>query len=139
MNNNFDISNLKKCINSLEVCINAIKLNKDITMKEFIEDSCIQRFEYTVETSIKTMRRFLKLFYDKNDAELTVNNIFRYMEGYGFIKSWVKWREYYNKRNDTAHEYNREKADKVLEYVEPLIEDTKFLYEKLSITIGENK
>ena len=67
-------------------------------MREYIEDACVKRFEYTVETSWKIMKKYLKLEYGKSDLELTMNNIFRLMEGYGFVISWEKWREYYEKR-----------------------------------------
>ena len=77
------------------------------------------------------MKRYLKEFYGKNDKELTMNNIFRLMEGYGFIKSWESWREYYNKRNDTSHEYNREKALKILSIIDAFVDDAEFLYNEL--------
>lgn len=100
-------------------------------MKEYIADACIKRYEYTVETAWKTMKKFLKLEYGKKDEELTMNNIFRFMEGYGFIHSWEKWREYYDRRNDTSHEYNQVKALMILEIVDNLVEDCEFLYKKL--------
>ena len=127
----FDISNLKNCIVSLEECINAYKINKDEKIQTFIEDSCVKRFEVTVETSWKIMKRYLKDFYGKDDKELTMNSIFRLMEGYGFRNSWEIWREYYEKRNDTSHEYNREKAKKILKIAENLLQDAKFLYGEL--------
>lgn len=86
-NNQIDIKNLKSCIDSLKECIEAYKSNTDKKIQGFIEDSCVKRFEFTVETSWKTMKRYLKVVYGKDDKELTMNNIFRLMEGYGFIKS----------------------------------------------------
>ncbi len=126
-----NITNLKNCIDALNECIYAYKNNKDKQMQGFIEDSCVKRFEFTIETSWKTMKKFLKEFYGKDDKELTMNNIFRLMEGYGFIKSWEVWREYYDRRNDTSHEYNREKALKILNTMENLLNDAKFLYNEL--------
>lgn len=130
-NSKLDITNLKNCIDALEECIEAYNSNTDDKMRGFIEDSCVKRFEFTVETSWKTMKKYLKEFYGKDDKELTMNNIFRLMEGYGLIESWENWREYYDRRNDTSHEYNREKAVKILETMENLLKDANFLYKSL--------
>ncbi|MBQ7450316.1 nucleotidyltransferase substrate binding protein [bacterium] len=56
----------------------------DKKMCEYIEDACVKRFEYAVETSWKIMKTYLKLEYGKSESELTVNNIFRLMESYVF-------------------------------------------------------
>ena len=131
--NNFklDISTLKNCIDSLRECIDAYDTNSNEQMRGFIEDSCVKRFEFTVETSWKTMKKYLKEVYGKDDKELTMNNIFRLMEGYGFVKSWEVWREYYDRRNDTSHEYNKQKAQKILATMKNLLQDAEFLYQEL--------
>lgn len=130
-NSKLDISHLKGCIESLNECLEAYKSNTDEQIRKFIEDSCVKRFEFTVETSWKLMKKYLKEVYGKDDKELTMNNIFRLMEGYGFINSWETWREYYDRRNDTSHEYNSEKALKILKIIPKLLEDVKFLYDEL--------
>ena len=130
-NTRLDIINLKNCIDSLAECINAYKSISKEQMRGFIVDSCVKRFEFTVETSWKTMKKYLKEVYGKDDKELTMNNIFRYMEGYGFINSWETWREYYDRRNDTSHEYNQEKAKNILNTMGNLLKDATFLYSEL--------
>ena len=130
-NTRLNITNLKNCIDSLAECINAYKSISNEQMRGFIEDSCVKRFEFTVETSWKTMKKYLKEVYGKDDKELTMNNIFRYMEGYGFINSWEVWREYYDRRNDTSHEYNQEKAKNILNTMGNLLKDATFLYSEL--------
>lgn len=130
-NSKLDITHLKNCIESLRECIEAYNANTDEKMRGFIEDSCVKRFEFTVETSWKIMKKYLKEVYGKEDKELTMNNIFRLMEGYGFIKSWEAWREYYDKRNDTSHEYNRKKALTILNTLNDLQEDASYLYTEL--------
>jgi len=139
MNEVLEIFHLEKAINSLKESVNDYKKTENIKMKEYIQDSCIKRFEYTVETSWKLMKKYLKLFYGKSEQELTMNNIFRYMQSYGFIKSWEKWSEYYAKRNDTSHEYNKEKADNVLNYISDFVFDAEFLYNNLSKAVKEDK
>ncbi|MBR5303950.1 MAG: HI0074 family nucleotidyltransferase substrate-binding subunit [Candidatus Gastranaerophilales bacterium] len=136
-NSELDISILKNCIDSLKNCTKDYKDVADKTMQEYIADACVKRFEYTVETSWKIMKKYLKLEYGKEDKELTMNNIFRLMEGYGFIKSWEDWRNYYDRRNDTSHEYNQEKAQEIFNWIDKLVEDSSFLYEQLAKALGE--
>ncbi|MBQ3312069.1 nucleotidyltransferase substrate binding protein [bacterium] len=106
-------------------------------MQGYIKDACVKRFEYTIETSWKIMKKYLKQIYGKTDKELTMNNIFRLMEGYGFIKSWEDWHNYYEKRNDTSHEYNEERANKILDIIDDFVSNAEFLYQHLSKEIGE--
>ncbi len=128
---NLDLINLKNCISTLKNCPKDYKASDSEIMKEYIADACIKRYEYTVEIAWKMMKKFLKLEYGKKDEELTINNIFRFIEGYGFIHSWVKWREYYDRRNDISHEYNQVKALVILGMIDDLVEDCEFLYKKL--------
>ena len=76
--------------------------------------------------------------YGKTEQELTVNNIFRFMQGYGYTINWENWRKYYQKRNDTAHEYNLVKSRELLELVPNLIEDTEFFINKLKEDANAN-
>lgn len=132
-----DIKILKQCIDTLKICTNDYLNADDEKTKEYISDACVKRFEYTVETSWKMIKKYLKLEYGKEEKELTMNNIFRLMEGYGFIKSWENWRNYYDRRNDTSHEYNKEKAKEIFNWVDKLVEDSSFLYEQLARALGE--
>lgn len=83
----------------------------------------MKRFEYTMETSLRLMRKYLKLVYAKEDKELTVNNIFRLIAGYDLIANLENWKLYYAKRNDTSHEYNIEKARELLKIIPQFIAD----------------
>ena len=89
-NSELDISKFSKCIDSLKTCTTDYKAAPSDVMKNYIADACVKRFEFTVETAWKTMKKYLKLEYGKKDEELSMNNIFRLMEGYGFIGSWEK-------------------------------------------------
>ena len=136
-NSELDISNFSKCIDSLKTCTKDYKAAPSDVMKNYIADACVKRFEFTVETAWKTMKKYLKLEYGKKDEELSMNNIFRLMEGYGFIGSWEKWRFYYDRRNDTSHEYNQEKAALLLPIVDEFVADCEFLYKNLEKALGE--
>ena len=73
------------------------------------------------------MKKYFKIQYGKTESELTMNNIFRFMEGYGFTKSWLNWKNYYEIKNNTAHEYNIEKARNLINIIPDFINDVRFL------------
>ncbi len=124
----FSIDALKNAFVTLNSCWEVYNLKKDdASIADIVADSCVKRFEYTMETSLKLMRKYLKLVYAKDDKELTVNNIFRLMAGYDMIPNWENWKLYYTKRNDTSHEYNIEKARELLKIIPQFIADVQFL------------
>ena len=124
----FNIDVLKNALTTLQEswAIYTQKL-QDPIMESIVADSCVKRFEYTMETSLKLMRRYLKTEYAKDDKELTVNNIFRFMDSYDMIQNWEAWKGYYAKRNDTSHEYNIDKARTLLPILPQFIDDATFL------------
>jgi nucleotidyltransferase substrate binding protein (TIGR01987 family) len=133
-----NINNLKSAFQTLKEGYKKYVSNRDKTLSDMLADSCVKRFEYTIETSIKTMRKFLKEIYFIDEKDLTVNNIFRLMEGYGFISSWQQWKNYYQSRNDTAHEYNFTKSRELLKFIPQYIEDIAFLLKKLQEKLDTN-
>lgn len=126
-----DISNLQSALQTLKSSMETLEANKTCDFVDMLEDSCIKRFEYTLEISRKLMKRVLKKIYGKSEEELTVNNVFRFMQGYKFIPNWENWRDYYEKRNNTAHEYNLEKSRKLIELIPAFINDTEILIKNL--------
>ena len=138
MNNKLDLSNIKNAIATLEEAINYYNTDVEQPIKNMYADSCIQRFEYTYELSWKIMKKYLKLFFNKTEQELTIKNIFRYMEGYGLIKDWTKWVEYNDARNNTSHEYNLNKAQFVLTVLQTFLDDVKNFIICLEKSINEN-
>ncbi|MDY4885102.1 MAG: nucleotidyltransferase substrate binding protein [Alphaproteobacteria bacterium] len=124
----FDINILRNAIATLQESWQVYtREQSDALMAGIVADSCVTRFEYTLETSLKLMRRYLKLEYAKDDKELTVNNIFRLMQGYTMIPDWENWKNYYAQRNNTSHEYNIEKARDLLPVLPTFINDVNFL------------
>ena len=126
-----EIKNLENAYQTLNTCYSDYQSNLDSPLAEYIADSCVKRFEYTLETAWKLVKKIFIHKYGKSEQELTMNNIFRYMQGYGYAKDWEKWREYYQKRNATAHEYNLVKLRTLLELVPDFLNDTEFLIKKL--------
>ncbi len=126
-----DIEALRNAKDSLIKAYNAYMLGSDdVDMCDIIADSCVKRFEYTFETAWKVMKKYFKLQYSKTEAELTMNNIFRFMEGYGFTSSWLKWKEYYAQRNNTAHEYNSNKSKSLISLIPDFLNELDILLNK---------
>ena len=125
------ISNLEEAYNTLNSCYQDYKINIDSPLVEYIEDSCIKCFEYTLETAWKLVKKVLIQKYGKTEQELSMNNIFRFMQGYGYAEDWERWRNYYQKRNETAQEYNLVKSRALLILIPDFIKDIEFLTAKL--------
>ena len=138
MNDTLDLTNIKNAIITLEEAINYYNTDVEQPIKNMYADSCIQRFEYTYELSWKIMKKYLKQFFNKSEQELTMKNIFRYIQGYGLIKDWTKWVEYNEAGNNTFHEYNFNKAQFVLTVLQTFLEDVKYFVTCLEQTINEN-
>ena len=106
--------------------------NNDKEMVDITIDMCIQRFEYTLETAIKFMKKLLIKEYNiKDSGELTMTNTFRFMQDYGFLKDWNSWNNYYKSRNRSVHEYSFEKSRDVFKLIPDFINDVEFLINKL--------
>ena len=125
-----NLSVLKNSLSTLKECYQDLKSQNDEKIKIYIKDSCIQRFEYTYEAAKKIMNKFLKKEYDKNDSDLTINNIFREMYGLGLIENFENWVDYRQKRNLTSHEYDINLTYPIIDIIPNFI-DTEFLINKL--------
>ena len=127
-----DIESLRKSYESLCKAFKVYTGAKNVTQDlcDIYADSCVKRFEYTFETAWKVMKKYFKLQYSKKEEELTMNNIFRFMEGYGFAESWLRWKEYYQQRNNTAHEYNQDKSRRLIDILPDFLNDIEYLLKK---------
>ena len=83
-------------------------------MIQYVADSCVKCFGYTLDLSWKLAKKVFIQKYGKTELELTINNIFRLVQVYGCAKIWESWRDYYQKRNNTAHEYSLEKSRQLM-------------------------
>lgn len=135
--NELDLTILKNSFETLVQCYNDLCNEKDERIKIYIKDSCIKRFEYTYETAKKIMNKYLKKEYDKEEKDLTINNIFREMYALGLIEDFENWTNYREKRNATSHEYNVEKTYVILNIIPDFIKDTKFLIKKLESVLED--
>lgn len=132
------LDNLENAYITLNECYNDYLNNQQSQFIQYISDACVKRFEYTLETSWKLAKRIFIQKYGKSEAELTMNNIFRFMEGYGYAKNWENWKEYYQKRNNTAHEYDFVKARVLLDLVPDFLVDVEYFLTKLKEESSDN-
>lgn len=126
-----NFENLKNAYTVLSTCYKDYQENQDSILIEYIADSCVKRFEYTLETAWKFAKKILIQKYGKSDKELTMNNIFRFMQGYGYTQNWENWRNYYQQRNNTSHEYNIEKSRELIKIIPNFLKDAVFFINKL--------
>ena len=129
-----DITPLKKALETLKKGVSFYKNGLNLYNEEMIEgliDMCIQRFEYTLESSIKFMRKILIKEYNQSNGVLTMTNTFRFMQDYGFIKNWENWDNYYKNRNKSVHEYSFEKSRSAFDIIPNFIEDVDYLIKNI--------
>ena len=126
------IENLKQALETLEKAFSIYSASdENIDILEMYQDSCIQRFEYTFECAWKIMKKYFKLQYNKTEEELSMNNIFRLMESFEFVPTWLNWKNYNQLRNNTSHEYNKIKAKKVISILPVFINEVKAIIARL--------
>jgi len=98
---------------------------------ELMRDGVIQRFEYTMDLSWKMMQRYLKLIQIDDSVIRSKNDIFREAARVRIITSAESWIGYYAARNETAHDYNTQKAQLVYQQAQLFLSDVKTLYRTL--------
>ena len=130
-----DLTYLKNSLATLKECYSDYLIEENPKIKVYIKDSCVQRYEYTYETAKKVMNKFLKKEFDKQEIDLTINNIFRSMFGLGIIENFDNWCEYREKRNSTSHEYDNTLTFPILEIIPKFINDVDILISNLEKTL----
>lgn len=130
--------NLENAYITLNECYKDYCDNPQSQFIQYISDACVKRFEYTLETSWKLAKKIFIQKYGKTEAELSMNNIFRFMEGYGYAKNWESWKNYYQQRNNTAHEYDYVKARTLIKLVPEFLVDVEYFISKLKAEKYDN-
>ena len=129
--NRIDFTSLSKAIASLDKALQTAKLRpKD----EYVRDASIQRFEYTYELCVKSLRRQLTAMSD-SPAEIDAlgyRDMIRTGVERGLIKSEIPWFGYRELRNATSHVYDQAKARKVFGALRRFLVDAKDLHARLN-------
>ena len=92
---------------------------------EFIRDSVIQRFEFTVELAWKTSRRFM------GTNTQAPKDVIREMAQSGYIDDIEVWLRSIDMRNLSSHTYREELAEQVYNFVVSFLPFLESLVEKL--------
>jgi nucleotidyltransferase substrate binding protein (TIGR01987 family) len=114
------ISPLKKAFASL---VRAWVRFEENTMDLEVRDSCIQRFEYTFELSIKLMKRYIETMpvVTENVDYVNYRDLLRMAAEMGLIQEVQFWFEFREARNKTSHAYDEEIAETVLKIIPTFI------------------
>ena len=64
-----EITNLENAYLTLKECYKDYEENKTSIFLQYIADSCVKRFEYTLETAWKLVKKILNQKYGQNDSE----------------------------------------------------------------------
>jgi nucleotidyltransferase substrate binding protein (TIGR01987 family) len=125
-----NITALKNACLSLDNGINRAKREpNDLEVR----DACIQRFEYTYELCIKSIKRFIELempLFEKID-QMNYRDLLRVAFEIGLIINVEDWFAYREARNQTSHTYDQNKAKAVFEVAVSFVITAKRLINEL--------
>jgi len=99
-----------------------------------IRDGLIQRFEFTYELGLKTLRRYLERTapHWESIRQGSFDNFIRYAWGAGLLNEEIKqWRIFREQRNISSHTYNEEKAIQVCAIIPRFLAEAQYLYAAL--------
>ena len=99
-----------------------------------VRDACIQRFEYTYELCIKTIKRFIEheMPITENIDQVNYRDLLRIAFEIGLIHHVEAWFEYREARNQTSHAYDQNKAKAVFDATLHFVIDAKQLITELN-------
>ena len=128
-----DTTFLRRCIGALEYASNEI--SKYSETEDFAYDiyraACVKEFELVLEQSGKLLRKRLAAYFASNRQadRLNFKDLFRYAARHDLIDAGVvvRWLNYRDTRNDTAHDYGEKFAETTLKLVPEFIADAKAL------------
>ncbi len=132
-----DLSSLKQALTSLETALSVVRLAQaddafSVEVIETMRAGVIQNFEFTYELCWKFIQRWIRLNKTpENAAPRTRKDLFRLAASYGLIENPLKWFEYGEARNITAHTYDRAKADIVYKAALHFLDDAQYLLSQL--------
>jgi len=106
------------------------RYQKDISDLQ-IRDGLIQRFEFTYELCIKTMRRYFTNSISSAETIQTMSfdQFIRHAFSLGLLnEELAQWRDFRAKRNITNHTYHEQKAVEVCAIIPRFLSEAQYLY-----------
>ncbi len=132
-----DLYSFQQAINRLR---EALERHEEEPEDLFVQDSVVQRFEYTYELAYKTLKRFLEATA-ASAAEIdamSFQNLIRTGNESGLLKSSAAtWLDYRDKRNMTSHTYDNAKALEVIAVAPLFLEESEYLLSELERRNGK--
>ena len=108
-------------------------------MYEIYREACVKEFELVLEQSGRLLKKKLRPYFASNRQadQLTFNDIFRHAAKHSLISGdeCERWLEFRATRNETAHEYGEQFAERTLEVLPQFVADA----EKLVNVIEEDR
>ena len=100
-----------------------------------VRDACIQRFEYSYELSIKSIKRYIQTQSptSENVDLLNFKDFLRLAAEIGLIRDPLAWVGFREARNNTSHAYDENKAVAVFEQLSHFMEEAYFLLSRLEL------
>jgi len=99
-----------------------------------IRDGLIQRFEFTYEICIKTIRRYFLQTLSSTEVvrTMTFDQLIRHAYSLGLLnEEIVQWRLFREKRNITSHTYDESKALEVCAIIPAFLHEAQYLHAAL--------
>ena len=133
----FNTRNLVRCIATLEKSL--IQLNEEepgTIDYEILRNACVKGFELTLETSGKLLRKALKAYIaaPRTVDEWVYKEVLRNACKHGLLDSdaVLRWFQYRDNRNTTAHDYGEAFAEETLRLLPSFLKDAYALEKTLS-------
>jgi nucleotidyltransferase substrate binding protein (TIGR01987 family) len=126
-----------RCIKTLEqACTLLQKAEPDSIEYELYRSACVKEFEIILEQSGKLLKKCLRAYkHSAREADkLTFKDIFRHAAHHGLIslEETERWLQYRDNRNNTAHDYGVNFAQKTLVLLPQFITDASRLQQVIS-------
>ena len=129
---NINTDHLNRCIGTLRVAWEGLReCDPGDVLYEIYRAACVKEFELVLEQSGRLLKRRLRPYFASNRQadQLYFNDVFRYAARHCLIgdDACERWLEYRVARNDTAHEYGENFAERTLELLPQFIVDAEAL------------
>ncbi len=131
-----DTTHLKRCIDTLEQSL--IFLNQhpsDSIEYEVYRNATVKGYELTLETAGKLLKKILKTYFanPREVDQLVFKDVIRHAGLHGLLRQEeiIRWLQYRDNRNQTAHDYGVGFAEETLKLLPAFIDDLRLLEERL--------
>lgn len=126
------MSKLEAVTGQLEKAVGRLKQALAEPPSEMARDSAIQRFEFSLDLSWKTLKSFLE--EKKGIVCSSPKDCFREAYRQGVIKYDEEWLKFVDLRNETVHTYNEAFAEQVYAQLLDALKHFEYLLEAIKAT-----